>query len=382
MAKLADPHQRLFEALERAVEDGVFPGAVALVWKAGATLYHEAHGCVATHPLAAVHKIPVERDTVYDLASLTKVLATTTLFAIAVSEGRVTLDTEVPEPWQRACPNARLRDVLEHCAGFAAHREYFVQVEPFDREAVLERVVQTPVEYSLRERSVYSDLGFIVLGAWLERLFDDALDRVFADRIAFRLGLEGGRVQPLAYRRLYSRALADRAVEAAIAPTEVYDASLHEDVPSHLSVRAPEQLAHGAVHDDNAFVMGGVAGHAGLFGRAAAVLEVAQAWLEPDRLGFSTAVRDRFWRPSTVSNSTRRLGFDGASADGTGTAGRAVGPKAVGHTGFTGTSLWIDPEHPGGPWIAILLSNRVHPVRTNDRIQAFRPLFHELAAQL
>jgi CubicO group peptidase (beta-lactamase class C family) len=155
---------------------------------------------------------------------------------------------------------------------------------------------------------------------------------------------------------------------------------LHPDgVPSHLPVRAAAGIAHGAVHDDNAWVMGGVAGHAGLFGTASAVLEIARAWCEGLLPGIEPAVRDRFWRRSTVPGSTRGLGWDGVSVDGSGMTGSAMSSRAIGHSGFTGTSVWIDPQ---GPWIAVLLTNRVHPTRDDDRIKQLRPRFHEAAARL
>jgi CubicO group peptidase (beta-lactamase class C family) len=353
---------------------------VALVCKDGGVVYEEAHGTLATHPATPLRGEPVTRETVYDLASLTKVLSTGSLVALAVSEGTLDLDAPVPEPWCDACPGAQLRDLLEHCAGLPAHREYFTEVGPFDAPAVLDRVRCTAPEYPLRTRAVYSDLGFMVLGAWLERVYGAPLDTLFGDRIAFRLSLEDEPLPALEYRRLFSDALPGAAVERSIAPTEVYDPSLHpHGLPSHFEVRSQVAYAHGAVHDDNAYVMGGVAGHAGLFGTARGVLEVARGWLELLLPGLDRVVRDTFWQPSTVPGSTRRLGFDGPSPDGSGATGSALGHHAVGHTGYTGTSLWMDPERAS---IYILLSNRVHPVRDSDAIRTLRPRFHQAAARL
>ncbi|MEM6994456.1 MAG: serine hydrolase [Myxococcota bacterium] len=378
---MTDTRAALFDLLEAAVADGVFPGCTAAVWHAGSIVYEEAHGKLATHPECSVQGEGVTRETVYDLASLTKVLATTTLAAQLVSAGRWRLDQPVPSPWSTGCPGATLADLLEHCSGLVAHREYFAMVEPYDAEKVLHHLVQTPAGYPLRERAVYSDLGFIILGAWIERELDDPLDVAFADRVAFRLALEGSPLPKLGYRRLFSDATLKWELESRIAPTEVYAAGLHPDgVPSHFDVRSKRaSLAHGAVHDDNAFVMGGVAGHAGLFGSAAAVLEVAIAWAEGRVPDVDGATRDRFWQASTVSGSTRRLGWDGTPGDGSGSTGVAMSANAVGHTGYTGTSVWIDPDADGGPRICVLLSNRVHPVRTNTAIKDFRRRFHEAA---
>jgi CubicO group peptidase (beta-lactamase class C family) len=378
-----DPWQATFDAIEAGVAQGVFPGAVALVWHAGATLYHEAHGAMASHVAASVKDRPVARDTVYDLASLTKVLCTTTLVAQLVGRGMLRLDDPVPEPWSQACPEATLADLLEHCAGLAAHREYFTTVEPFDAARALRHVAHTPREYPRRERVLYSDLGFMILGAWIERALDQPLDEAFADRIAYRLGLDAGPVPGLGFRRQQSRAALGWALEQRIAPTEVYDPALHPDgLPSYFPLRRPDGVAHGSVHDDNAFVMGGVAGHAGLFGTAEGVAEVARAWAEDRVPDVRTAVRDRFWQRSTVPGSTRRLGFDGTPEDGSGTTGTAFSAATVGHTGFTGTTVWIDPAAEGGPRVAVLLTNRVHLGREDLRIREVRRAFHAAAARL
>ena len=380
----ADPWQAVFSVLEQGIRDGVFPGAVALCWHAGATLYHEAHGALASHESASVKDRPVERDTVYDLGSLTKILCTTTLTAQLVSQGKLSLDDEVPEPWNAACPGATLADLLEHCSGLAAHREYFTSVEPFDADKVLHHVINTPLEYPRREKAVYSDLGFIILGTWLERVLDLPLDEAFADRIAYRLGLDDGVIPKLGFRRQVSRAAMGWKYERLVAPTEVYESSLHPDgAPSYLELRKPDGIAHGSVHDDNCFVMGGVAGHAGLFGTAEAVFEIACAWAEDRVPDVSSKVRERFWVPSTVPGSTRRLGFDGIPGDGSGTTGNAMSEHTVGHTGFPGVTVWIDPAADGGPRIAVLLTNRVHLGRHEPaRIRGVRQAFHEAAVKL
>src|SRR5690606_20676019 len=234
-----------------------------------------------------------------------------------------------------------------------------------------------------RERAVYSDLGFMILGAWIERVLEQPLDEAFADRVAYRLGLDAGPVPWLGFRRLHSRAAVGWALEQRIAPTEVYDPALHPDGrPSYLALRQPDRLAHGTVHDDNAFVMGGVAGHAGLFGTAEGVAELARAWVEDRVPDVRTAVRDRFWQRSDVPGSTRRLGFDGTPDDGSGTTGTAMSAATIGHTGFTGTTVWIDPAAEGGPRIAVLLSNRVHLGRDDLRIREVRRAFHAAAARL
>ncbi len=390
-----NPFDALFTSLERAVADGVFPGCVALVWCDGATIYHEAHGMLASDPEVPEHARAVDRRTVYDLASLTKVLATTGLAALAVAENKMSLETPVPEPWCAACPGATLEHLLDHSAGLLAHREYFAELAdagrpwPGQQDAVMRLVCKTPPAYPLGTQAVYSDLGMMILGTWLERVYDAPLDTLFENRIAWPLGLHTGVVPRLGYNRVRrdgGRGPTD-AQRGWVAPTEVYDhaaAARGEEVPTWYAVRKPVDYAHYEVHDDKALIMGGVAGHAGLFGDAEAVLEVAIAWLRCTLPGLDQATRDRFWRASKVPGSTRRLGWDGSARDGSGSTGKALSERAIGHLGYTGTSLWIDPgpaPH-SRPRVFVLLSNRVHPGRDNTLITRYRPVFHQLAARL
>lgn len=382
-----DPQQDLFALLEQHAASGTFPGCVALVWRDGAVLYHEAHGHFATHADAPDRFRSVTRGAVYDLASLTKVLATTTLAAIAVSEGRLALDAPVPDPWSRACPGATLQHLLTHSAGLEAHREYFARLgRRGPPERVLDLVCDTPPAYPPGTRAIYSDLGFLILGAWLERLFEKPIDRAFADRVAWPLDLDAGVVPRLGYHRIQSARGPSSAQQGLVVPTEVYDPSLHPaGEPTWFACRRPATVAHYEVHDDNAFVMNGVAGHAGLFGDAEAVLEVARAWLLGGIPGLDDSVRETFLKfRSPAPGSTRRLGWDSPNPDGSGATGPTCSPAAAGHLGYTGTSVWIDPTPPDGrgPWIAVLLSNRVHPTRDNTAIVQLRPLFHRLAMAL
>lgn len=381
-----DPHRELFDLLEDGVRAGVYPGCVAIVWRDGAEVYHEAHGDLASQQGAPGHMRAVARDTAYDLASLTKVLATTSLVALAVSEGRLELTAPVPAPWDRACPGATLAHLLSHSSGLPAHVEYFLDLEPGRPERVLDRVVATSPAYPLGTRAVYSDLGFMILGAWLEQLYGQALDRLFEDKVARPFNLHRGAVVPrLGYHRLPVARELPFAQQHLVAPTEVYDPALHPDgVPSHFACRAPARCAHYEVHDDNAFVMGGVAGHAGLFGDAAAVLEIARAWLDCTLPGLDPRVRDVFWTLSNVPGSTRQLGWDSPNPDGSGSAADVLSARASGHTGFTGTSLWIDRTPPDGrgPLIAVLLTNRVHPTRKGPAIAPLRQAFHRAAVRL
>jgi CubicO group peptidase (beta-lactamase class C family) len=373
--------RKLDELLREAIAAEVAPGCSAVVWRDGELRYAGVHGWLARHGVAGEQRTPVSLATRYDLASLTKVLATTTLLAQEVGLGQLGLDDRLPaslaiESGGLEAYRPTLRDLLEHASGLIAHREFFHAPWSLGigaRDELIAAVRRVPLATPPRSQAIYSDLGFLLLGAWLEQLGGARLDELFMARVARPLGLE---------RELGSPGLEPLPAQD-VAATEVYDASLHGGGSPHwFAIRecAGQRVACGLVHDDNCLVMGGVAGHAGLFGTAMGVLGVARAWLE-QRLPLldpvaSSHVIAEFTRPSTVPGSTRRLGFDGPSPDGSGATGRALSIQAYGHLGFTGTSLWIDPPTQA---IYILLSNRVHPTRNDDRIRALRRDFHALA---
>jgi serine-type D-Ala-D-Ala carboxypeptidase len=371
--------EKLDDVMRGAIAAEVAPGGVALVWRDGTLRHAGAYGVLARHGLASNRRQPVSIGSRYDLASLTKVLCTTTLAAQAVGLGELSLDDRLPSDLAVGEYRPTLRDLLEHASGLAAHREFFH--EPWslgigERDELIAAVREIPPATAPRAQAVYSDLGFILLGAWLESLGGARIDELFAARIARPLELE----RELGFPGLTPLPADD------VAATEVYDAALHGGTRQHwyaIRERAGQTTACGLVHDDNALVMGGVAGHAGLFGTATGVLGIARAWLE-QRLPLldaaqSEAVVAEFTAPSAVAGSTRRLGFDGPAPDGSGATGLALSPRAYGHLGFTGVSVWIDPDAQS---IHVLLTNRVHPTRSDDRIGTLRREFHELSAAL
>jgi CubicO group peptidase (beta-lactamase class C family) len=371
--------ERLDDLLREAIAAGVAPGGVALVWRDGALRHAVAYGVLAQHGIALDRRQPVSIASRYDLASLTKVLCTTTLLAQAVGLGELSVDDRLPSSLAIGEYRPTLRDLLEHASGLAAHREFFHEPWSFGigaRDGLIAAVRELPLAAAPRTQVIYSDLGFILLGAWLESLGGAQLDELFVTRVARPLGLE---------RELGFPALKPLPA-TEVAATEVYDASLHGGTRQHwyaIREQAGQPAACGLVHDDNALVMGGVAGHAGLFGTAMGVLGIARAWLEQrlpklDALQ-SAAVVAEFTRASTVTGSSRRMGFDGPAPDGSGATGVALSPRAYGHLGFTGVSLWIDPDAKS---IHVLLTNRVHPTRINDRIGMLRRDFHALSATL
>ena len=348
---------------QRAVDDGVTPGLVLGLAQGGQVRFLAAFG----HRQIVPDVDGITTDVVYDLASLTKAVVTSLLVMRGVAGGIWVLDDPLGKhlPALAARPEATLRRALAHAAGFAAHRPLFEQVlnqgvAPVDgRERILALAAAEPLAYQAGTRSLYSDLGFILLGDLVERGLGSRLDAL-AERFLFApLGLQ-------ATGFAGSAVLSDRK----LAPTE------------RCPVRG--RVLCGEVHDLNAFSMGGVAGHAGLFADAADLLGLANAlcaaWRGAGPAGGAPLVPAEvlrlFWRPAGIPGSTWRLGWDGPAATGS-LAGDRLSRQAVGHLGFTGCSLWIDPER---ETCIVLLTNFVHPtVHKDPRFRALRPALHDAA---
>jgi serine-type D-Ala-D-Ala carboxypeptidase len=314
-------------------------------------------------------------DTIFDLASLTKVLSTTSLVMRLVEQGLLGLDDPVGDHLQswRGADRAHvtIRDLLSHAGGLPGHRRYYETLpgqlresppaapppssgpgrtrgsRPAVREAYERAIVVEPLEYEPRARAIYSDLGFMLLGFILEQgsslvdRFDALRDRIApAGELQFR--------PPALWR-------------SRTAPTEID--------------WWRGRLLRGEVHDENTWALGGAAGQAGLFGTAAAVGHVARHLLQvlDGRQGIFTrqTVETFVARRGDVPGS-RALGWDTMLP--TSSCGTRMSARAFGHTGFTGTSLWIDPER---DVYVVLLTNRVHPTRSNIAVQAVRRAFHD-----
>lgn len=342
MTSLAAPEAILAEG----VRGGAFPAAVVEVGSSTATLWRQAFGSLSLAPDAP----PATVGTVFDLASLTKVIATTTLAMRAVD--RRLLDPDAPltrwlADWRGADRAAvSVTDLLEHASGLTAHLPFFRDCRG---RAEFERAISTlPLEYAPRSASVYSDLGFILLGFILEEVYGATLEA------AFRAVAERHDWGELCYRP-------PAAWRGRTVPTEV-DAWRG-------------RLLVGEVHDENAWALGGVAGHAGLFGTVAAVgrfaRTIAAGFRDRPSIARTESLR-RFMTRSDVPGSSRALGWDTMLP--TSSCGTRMSKAAVGHTGFTGTSLWIDPQ---ADVYVVLLTNRVHPTRANEAILRVRPALHD-----
>ncbi len=357
-----------FSDAQALLTDGVaaraFPAAVAEAGRAAGPVWTAAVGRLTYDADAP----PTTAETIFDLASLTKVIATTTLAMRAVDDGRLSLD----EPLRQRLPHWRgidreavtIRDLLAHSSGLTAYLPFY---RDHAGRADFEHAICTlPLEYEPRSRAVYSDLGFILLGFVLEDAagFAAQFQRLASD-IAPALSEGRPRSAPTVGTGLARPHLLTfnppREWRPRTAPTEV------DPWRGRLLV--------GEVHDENAWALGGVAGHAGLFGTASAVGAFARAALRTihgDPILARRETMREFIRRTPIPGSSRALGWDTMTP--TSSCGTRLSPTSIGHTGFTGTSLWIDWER---DLYVVLLTNRVHPTRDNPAIRQIRPKLHD-----
>lgn len=362
------------QAMNAAVERGVFPGAVLLVRDRERVFYHRAFGWRSLEP----QRSPMQEGTIFDLSSLTKPLATSIAVMLLVREGKLRLDDRVTRFFHNFGVHGKthvtFRHLLSHCSGLPAWRPYYKNIIDIERkggklnflvsraakEYVYEEVQRERPEAPPGERALYSDLGFLIVGAIVEQIGGMSLDRFCHERIYRPLGLRAMAFIDLT--QLRSRRL--EPVTDMIAPTE----------------RCPwrKRVLCGEVHDDNAYAIGGVAGHAGLFAAARDVdtllCRLKKCYEGADAFLPAALVREFWTRDPTVPDSTWALGWDGPAAEHS-SSGTLFSPHTIGHLGFTGTSFWLDLERDRH---VILLTNRVHPSRANEMIREFRPVIHDL----
>jgi beta-glucosidase-like glycosyl hydrolase/CubicO group peptidase (beta-lactamase class C family) len=329
--------------IEAAIAAKAFPGAVLAVGREGQLVELRAFGRLSYDEGAPA----AQTDTIYDLASLTKVIVTTTVAMMLVDEGLLDLDKPVraflPGFRGGAKDRVTVRQLLTHSSGIDWWAPLYQDTK--GQAAYVEKIVAMDLAYEPGAKSLYSDLGLVLLGEILERVAGEPLDAFARRRLLDPLGMRDTRYRP-------APALVPR-----IAPTE--------NDPWR------GRLLRGEVHDENAFAIGGTAPHAGLFGTAPDLARFAQMLLyggvfEQKRYVARETV-EAFTKPAGVPSSSRALGWD--TVDGTNSAGALMSARAFGHTGFTGTSLWIDPEK---RLFVVLLTNRVHPTRENNAIRQVR----------
>ena len=321
------------ELLADAIARGVFPGAQLLVVDEGRRVLDLAAG---TKRLGGA---PVTTHTLFDVASLTKPLVTSLLVLRLVEEGRLGWDAH------SRLHGVTVRHLLSHSSGLPAWLPLYQGAH--GRDDIIRRAGLMSLERPPGVASVYSDLGFIVLGDLVERTAGARLDALAAAEIFGPTGTARARFVDL---------------ETADRPDDV---------------AATEGVPDGEVHDENCFAAGGILGHAGLFATADDVARIAGAlvgaWHSDPGTVFAPDLVRTLFSPVRIPGSTWRLGWDGPAA--TGSAAGELWPKSgVGHLGFTGCSIWIDLPRRR---LVVLLTNRVHPTRENNDIRIFRPILHD-----
>ena len=364
---------RVDRAIDKAIEASEIPGAVVL-----ARMVHEGevleHCSVRGLAVVRPERIPMARETLFDLASLTKPLATTTSILWLVHDGAVDLDSPVakylPEFAEREKERVTVRHLLTHSSGlkpWRAFHELLLEKErktgerwlatPAARELVLERVLRSGLVHEPGAAAVYGDLDFITLGALVEAVTQRRLDDFVRERVTGPLGLGETFFVPLGEGAGMPDALRRRTAATENCPWR-------------------ERILWGEVHDPNAWSMGGVAGHAGLFASADDLMKFASTVLDvwhgrsdalPRELLLAFATRQHM-----PEKSDWALGWD-TPTPGASSSGKHFSASSIGHLGFTGTSLWIDLER---ECAIVMLTNRVHPVAKRSKFE-LRPEVHD-----
>ena len=364
------------QALAEATERAAIPGATLVVRKRDTIAFEGAFGS----RLLAPEPSPMRLETVFDLSSLTKPLATTIAIMLLVRDGKLRLDDRVTRFFHNFGVHGKgritFRHLLAHCSGLAAWRPFYQRIAEVEKggkvnfmasrgakEFVYEEIHHERPESEPATRTLYSDLNFMLLGETVEQLSTVTLNRFCRDKIFRPLGLRATDFIDISIVRT-------RRLEPV---TEMFAAT------SFCPLR--KRLMLGEVDDENALAMGGVAGHAGLFAPVREVDRIAHELLRcyagrsdfiPQRI-----VREFWTRDNSVQGSTWALGWDTPSPIYS-SSGHHFTPEAVGHLGFTGTSIWIEPARE----IAVsLMTNRVHPTRENQAIREFRPKIHDLVME-
>ncbi len=343
--------------MQQAVHDSVFPGAVLLIGRNATIAMHEAFGNLGYGEFERAMPL----DAIFDLASVTKVVATTTACMLLSERGLLDLDA----PAQSYLPNftgkdkekITLRHLLTHSSGLIAFRRYFLDYH--NPDDILNVILKEELTYPTATQTVYSDLGVILFGKIIELVSGKSLEEFCRAEIFAPLRMNETLYNP------------PEALRSRIAPTEI----------DSVTFGRAGKIAHGVVHDENAYMLGGVSAHAGLFSTARDLATFEQMLLNNGSYGETKllapqTVAQFTKRQGVVIGSSRALGWD--TADGKNSAGTLMSTEAFGHTGFTGASVWADPKT---KLFVILLSNRVHPTRENRRILPFRAKLHEAIAR-
>jgi beta-glucosidase-like glycosyl hydrolase/CubicO group peptidase (beta-lactamase class C family) len=350
--------QSAFDVIENAIKDKAFPGATLAIGYKGKVSLH------AFGKLSYDEAQPVNLDTMYDIASLTKVVGTTTI-AEKLVEGDFAVPLDLDANIERYLPEWKsgpqpewrhrvtVRHLLTHTSGLPAFKEYWRTSK--SKQETLDKIFAEPLEYEPGTKMIYSDLGIILLTEIIHRLTGKTLDQLARENIFTPMGMS------------HTMFLPAKSLWPKIAPTEVDNNLRH-------------RLVQGEVHDENAYSIGGVSGHAGLFSTAPDLAAFCQMELNGGVYAHRRIVRRatiaQFTVPQELSKNTRTLGWVVPSEGGF--TGQYYGPHSFSHTGFTGTSIYIDPDR---QLFVVLLTNRVNPTRENMKIAKVRPALHDAVIQ-
>jgi CubicO group peptidase (beta-lactamase class C family) len=354
----------LNEACEKGLAEGVFSGVSAAVSR-GKKGYRWRAFYSGGWTRSDDQAVMVARTTLFDLASLTKALCTTLCVFHLIETGKLHWKDSLASVWGREIPADKraltIQQLLSHSSGLPAYKPYFQTCSPeylpTHTALLVDKVIQEPLIYEPGSACLYSDLGFILLGAIIEQQTGTSLETLFNTTITDPLNLSAD----LFFRPLPRSPLNN--VEK-IAATEF--------CPWR------GKIIQGEVHDEHCWLMGGKAGHAGLFGTIGGVMTICERILDiwQDR-STHPAFANRVLQYALSAKHTEGswcLGFD-TPTPGKSSSGTYFSPHSIGHLGFTGTSFWIDPDK---DIIIVLLSNRIHPTRENTQIRQFRPFFHDV----
>jgi CubicO group peptidase (beta-lactamase class C family) len=344
--------RRAFDVLRSGIDQRAFPGAAVAVAHQGRLIAHKGLG----HFTYEVSSSVVAAGTVYDLASVTKAIATTAACMILYERGQLKLDQPLiellpefggsPAADDRRRTQVTLRMLLAHSSGLPAYIKLFQTAT--NRDGLLQQALHVPLKAAPGSRAEYSDIGFILLGRAFEKLSGAPLDQFCHREIFSKLNLNHTTFNP------------PQADKFAIPPTE-----------NDLSFR--RRVIQGEVNDENASVMGGIAGHAGCFASALDVSVFAQCMLRGGTPLVKKETLELFTRRQDLPHGTSRaLGWDTPSQPSQ--SGKYFSSRSYGHLGYTGTSLWIDPDR---QLSVTLLTNRTWPDRGSQSIKQFRPSFHD-----
>jgi len=314
----------------------------------------------------------LKKNTYFDLASLTKPLATTMAILCLVKNKKIDLDEKLPSLLEKKIKGEKkkitVRQLLGHCSGFPAHREYFKSLKdiPLKKRGdfVENLLLKEELEYEPESKVIYSDLGFMLLGRIIEKKAGERLENFVKEKVLQPLNLE----EKIFFNPLFESGQPHR----------------NKDFAATESCPWRKKILFGEVHDDNCYAMGGVAGHSGLFGNIEGVTACADFILDMWKGNAkhpninNKDLRSFLKKQKKIPGSSRTSGFDTTAKSGS-SSGKYFSGKSVGHLGFSGTSLWIDPEK---EIVVVLLTNRVHPSRENKKIVQFRPFFHDSVIEI